>query len=66
VNSASQLPAADLLPAELDHQFGYLYWWLDHARRADYADPIADSAAIGFLPKTDLSAAGIRRIVGTK
>jgi hypothetical protein len=55
----------ELHPAELDHQFGYLYRWLDHARRADYADPIANSAAIGFLPKTDLSAAAIRRIVET-
>ena len=31
----------------------------------DYADLIADSPAIGFLPKTDLSAAAIRRILGT-
>jgi hypothetical protein len=59
------VPAADLHPAELDHQFGYLYRWLGSARRADYADPIADSAAIGFLPKTCLSAAAIRRIVET-
>jgi len=29
----------------------------------DYADLIADSPAIGFLPKTELSAAAIRRIL---
>jgi CheY-like chemotaxis protein len=32
---------------------------------ADYADLIADSPAIGFLPKTELSAAAIRRILRT-
>jgi DNA-binding NarL/FixJ family response regulator len=32
---------------------------------ADYADLIAESPAIGFLPKTELSAAAIRRILGT-
>jgi DNA-binding NarL/FixJ family response regulator len=32
---------------------------------ADYADLIANSPAIGFLPKTELSAAAIRRILGT-
>ncbi len=32
---------------------------------ADYADLIAESPAIGFLPKTELSAAAIRRIPGT-
>ena len=31
---------------------------------ADHADLIADSPAIGFLPKTELSAAAIRRILG--
>ena len=31
----------------------------------DYADLIADSPAIGFLPKADLSAAAIRRILET-
>jgi DNA-binding NarL/FixJ family response regulator len=30
---------------------------------ADYADLIAASPAIGFLPKSDLSAAAIRRLV---
>ena len=29
------VPAADRLPAELDHQFGYLYRWLDHTDAAD-------------------------------
>ncbi len=31
---------------------------------ADYADLVAESPAAGFLPKTELSAAGIRRILG--
>jgi DNA-binding NarL/FixJ family response regulator len=31
---------------------------------ADYADLIAESPAIGFLPKAELSAGAIRRIVG--
>jgi DNA-binding NarL/FixJ family response regulator len=31
---------------------------------ADYADLIAESPAIGFLPKAELSAEAIRRIVG--
>jgi CheY-like chemotaxis protein len=30
----------------------------------DYADLIAESPAAGFLPKTELSAASIRRILG--
>jgi CheY-like chemotaxis protein len=30
----------------------------------DYADLIAESPAAGFLPKAELSAAGIRRILG--
>jgi signal transduction histidine kinase len=29
------VPAADELPAELDHQFNYLYRWLDHTDAAD-------------------------------
>ncbi|WUU94825.1 AAA family ATPase [Actinoallomurus sp. NBC_01490] len=29
------VPAADRLPAELDHQFHYLYRWLDHTETAD-------------------------------
>ena len=29
------VPAADRLAAELDHQFGYLYQWLDHSQAAD-------------------------------
>ncbi len=31
---------------------------------ADYADLIADSPAAGFVPKAELSAAAIRRILG--
>lgn len=31
---------------------------------ADYADLIADNPAAGFLPKAELSAAAIRRILG--
>ena len=31
---------------------------------ADYADLIADNPAAGFLPKAELSAKGIRRILG--
>jgi DNA-binding NarL/FixJ family response regulator len=31
---------------------------------ADFADLIAESPAVGFLPKADLSASAIRRIVG--
>jgi DNA-binding NarL/FixJ family response regulator len=31
---------------------------------ADYADLIAESPAAGFLPKAELSAAAIRRILG--
>jgi DNA-binding NarL/FixJ family response regulator len=31
----------------------------------DYADLIADSPALGFLPKAELSADGIRQIFGT-
>jgi CheY-like chemotaxis protein len=31
---------------------------------ADYADLIAESPAVGFLPKAELSAAAIRRILG--
>jgi signal transduction histidine kinase len=29
------VPAADLLPAQLDHQFGYLYRWLHHTDGTD-------------------------------
>ena len=32
---------------------------------ADYADLIAESPAVGFLPEAELSAAAIRRILGT-
>ena len=30
----------------------------------DYADAVADSPALGFLPKSELSADGIRGILG--
>jgi DNA-binding NarL/FixJ family response regulator len=30
----------------------------------DYADLVAESSALGFLPKAELSAAGIRRLLG--
>jgi DNA-binding NarL/FixJ family response regulator len=33
-------------------------------REVDYADLIAESPAVGFLNKTDLSAAAIRRLLG--
>ena len=32
----------------------------------DYAELIAESPATGFLPKTELSAAAVRRILGTE
>jgi DNA-binding NarL/FixJ family response regulator len=35
-----------------------------HARE-DYADLIAESPATGFLPKAELSAAAVRRAIGT-
>ena len=31
---------------------------------ADYADLVAENPVLGFLPKTELSAAGIRRMLG--
>jgi hypothetical protein len=34
------------------------------AAESDYADLVAESPAVGFLPKTELSAAGIRQILG--
>ena len=45
------VPAADELPAELDHQFGVLYRWLDHTdgadelARPDITDPALLAAA---------------------
>jgi signal transduction histidine kinase len=48
------VPAADLLPAQLDRQFGYLYRWLDHIDgadglvRPDITDPVL-LAAIRLL-----------------
>jgi hypothetical protein len=37
-----------------------------HIPATDYADLIAESPAVGFLPKTELSAAGIRRILASE
>jgi DNA-binding NarL/FixJ family response regulator len=36
------------------------------AAESDYADLIAESPAAGFLPKAELSAAGIRRILASE
>jgi len=36
------------------------------ADESDYADLIAESPAAGFLPKAELSAAGIRRILASE
>ena len=43
------VPAADRLATELDHQFGYLYQWLDHTDGAgDLARPdLTDPALLG-------------------
>src|ERR1700685_1985383 len=59
VNSAT--PPADRLAAEIDHQFGYWYQWLDHTdaagdlARPDLTDPVL-LAASGLINAT-LSAA---------
>ena len=59
------VPAADRLAAELDHQFGYLYQWLDHTEaagdlaRPDLTDPTL-LAASGLINAT-LSAAFFAR-----
>ena len=51
------IPAADRLAAELDHQFGYLYQWLDHTEaagdlaRPDLTDPTL-LAASGLINAT--------------
>ena len=55
------VPAADRLAAELDHQFGYLYRWLDHTdaagdlARPDLTDP-ALLAACGLINATPTAA----------
>jgi signal transduction histidine kinase len=55
------VPAADRLAAELDHQFGYLYRWLDHTEaaddlaRPDLTDP-ALLAACGLINATPTAA----------
>jgi two-component system, NarL family, nitrate/nitrite response regulator NarL len=58
----SGFDAARLLAAEV--RAAALIMISSH-READYADLIAESPAIGFLTKTDLSAAAIRRLLGT-
>jgi predicted ATPase/signal transduction histidine kinase len=47
------VPAADRLAAELDHRFGYLYQWLDHADAAD------DLARPDLTDRTLLAACGL-------
>ena len=55
------VPAADRLAAELDHQFGYLYQWLDHTEaagdlaRPDLTDPTL-LAASGLINATSPAA----------
>src|SRR5262249_1049702 len=42
------VPSADRLPGELDHQFGYLYQWLDDGAANDPARPdITEPALLG-------------------
>ena len=59
------VPAADQLAAELDHQFGYLYQWLDHTEaaddlaRPDLTDPTL-LAASGLISPTQLAASFAR------
>jgi predicted ATPase/signal transduction histidine kinase len=54
-------PAADRLAAEPDHQFGYLYQWLDHTEaaddlaRPDLTDPVL-LAACGLINATPTAA----------
>jgi len=47
------VPAADRLAAELDHQFSYLYQWLDHTDAAD------DLARPDLTDRTLLAACGL-------
>ena len=55
------VPAADRLAAELDHQFGYWYQWLDHTEaagdlaRPDLTDPVL-LAASGLINATPTAA----------
>ena len=55
------VPAADRLAAELDHQFGYWYQWLDHTEavgdlaRPDLTDPML-LAASGLINATSPAA----------
>ena len=60
------VPAADRLPAELDHQFDYWYRWLDHTEaaddlaRPDLTDPVL-LAASGLINATLTAAFFARR-----
>ena len=45
-------------------RYGTAVIMISTAAESDYADLIAESHAAGFLPKAELSAAGIRRILG--
>src|SRR6185436_388045 len=49
------VPAADRLAAELDHQFDYLYRWLDHTDAADdlARTPITDPTVLAAIRLTD-------------
>ena len=47
------VPAADQLAADLDHQFGYWYQWLDHTEAAD------DLARTDLTDPTLLAASGL-------
>ena len=55
------VPAADRLAAEIDHQFGYWYQWLDHTEaagdlaRPDLTDPVL-LAASGLINATQPAA----------
>jgi hypothetical protein len=62
------VPAADQLAAELDHQFGHLYRWLDHNQaaddlaRRDITDPVLlaacqDCGACGEFDRTSSASA---------
>jgi CheY-like chemotaxis protein len=57
----SGFDVARMLAAEPQHSALIL---ISTHREADYADLIAESPVTGFLTKTDLSAAAIRRLLG--
>ena len=49
---------------ELDARDGLAVIMISTGAEDDYADLMAESTALGFLPKTELSADGIRRLLG--